>query len=173
MMNSTCNVRKGPCHAWKVHAVHGKGCWEQIQINPIHFLSTCHYNAVVSYTRRCLSPRDFDKREHCTSFVVVKTYPIPPNQQRGVLNAAGHVNTSPIQARLFTVEPNATTIQRKIYMPERKLDHTLVSGRSPSATTGTPRPRSGLCSTSCSCFRARRKSLIALMRMNHPTIIRI
>ena len=48
---------------------------------------------------------------------------------------------------------------------------TTASGLSLSATTGTFSPRSGLCRTSCSCFRALMKSLTALIRMNHPTIM--
>ena len=52
-----------------------------------------------------------------------------------------------------------------------KKNHTTVSGASVSATIGTFNPRSGLRNTSCSCLLALKKSLTALIRMNHPTII--
>ena len=50
--------------------------------------------------------------------------------------------------------------------------YAACSGVSPSATTGTGRPRLGLCKTNCSCRLARRKSETARIRINHPTIIK-
>lgn len=52
-----------------------------------------------------------------------------------------------------------------------KRSYTTVSASSPVAMTGTFKPLSGLCKTSCSCLLALKKSLMDLMRMNHPTIM--
>lgn len=49
--------------------------------------------------------------------------------------------------------------------------HTACSGLSPSATTGMLSPRLGLCNTRFSCRLALKYSLIALIKMNHPTSI--
>ena len=57
--------------------------------------------------------------------------------------------------------------------PKKKVDpYAVCSGVSPSATTGTGRPRLGLCRTNASCRRARIKSDTARIRINQPTIIK-